>query len=331
MEEEREGGGGLLESIPPELLALVLTFLEDARDVACFACTCCTLRDLVQQDLGVRYGIEKKKETALGAAPVDNGSKPHSATDLMEELEQPWSQAELPLFLGGCQDSPAPDWLHCYSCGTRVATFSFLMICSGTYSIPLHVPFRIRRMAVLYAMRTTPTFEFLCEFDAILVIGGGTITNNETTSNLLARYIKEDRGGVVIARAANQKDGSYCVKGDFLAEGLHPLIPDRGELVHRTLGQKLRPNHPVLYHVEEIGQVYRCHGQPEKEAEVIALWDDGIPLVVQLRKEDRYGMVVTVNAGCEVARVGGSRILSNALAYVALASKRGNAEGKASN
>ncbi|KAL6073121.1 hypothetical protein QOT17_005090 [Balamuthia mandrillaris] len=312
-----EGGGGLLERIPPELLSLVLTFLEDAKDVACFACTCSTTRDLVQQDLFVRYAIEKKREKRLLPAP-----ETASLSGVNGDLPQPWSQELLPLFLGGCEDNETVDWRHCFTCGTRSATFSFLILCTGSYPVPLNVPFRIRRLAILYATNSQPTFDYLCEFDAILVIGGGAISKNEAISNMLARYIKEDRGGVVIARAGNQKDGDYCVKGEFLAEGLHPLIPDGGELVHRTLGSKLRPNHPTLYQVEEIGRVYRCRGVPEQGAEVIAEWDDGVPLVVQLRKKEHYGMVVTVNAGCEVPPVGGSRLLSNALAYVALASKR---------
>ncbi|KAL6073105.1 hypothetical protein QOT17_005077 [Balamuthia mandrillaris] len=321
---QEEGGGGLLERIPPELLSLVLTFLEDAKDVACFACTCSTTRDLVQQDFFVRYAIERKKEGGLAPVPVDKRAASHADK---EELGQPWSQELLPLFLGGCKDNEMVDWRHCFYCGVRVASFSFLIIHSSNYTNSLNIPFRIRRLAILYAMRTVPTFDFLCEFDAILVIGGGVIRNNETTSNLLARYIKEDRGGVVIARAANQKPktqsyGDYCVKGDFLSEGLHPLIPGCGDLVYRTLGATLRPNHPTLHQVEEIGQVYRCQGVPEQGAEVIAEWDDGVPLVVQLRKEEHYGMVVTVNAGCEVPPVGGSRLLSNALAYVALSSNK---------
>ncbi|KAL6072077.1 hypothetical protein QOT17_005725 [Balamuthia mandrillaris] len=262
MEEE---GGGLTERIPPEVLSLVLAYLTDPKDIGRFACTCTTAKALIKQNLFACYGRERKKELALSTPPVPTTRRSRPVTD-MEELLQPQRQdCKLPLFLGGLPFFVAfvlflaARTAH-HRTGSIVTNFSFLIICSDYYSIPLHVPFRIERLTILYALNTYPTYDLLCQFDAILVIGGGSITNNHDASDLLARYIKEDRGGVVIARAANQRGGTYCVHGDFLAEGLHPLIPDRGDLVRRTLGRKLRPNHPILYKVEEVGQIEHCQG-----------------------------------------------------------------------
>ncbi|KAL6056228.1 hypothetical protein QOT17_016266 [Balamuthia mandrillaris] len=237
--------------------------------------------------------------------------------------EEPTRQ---PLFVGKIANDEEEAWRLRIIRGLRLKRSAFLVLYSSSLREgELCFPFSVGNVEYTNSTQRAVDLQYLSQFVAVLVIGGNSIKNNKETSDALAEYVEKNIGGVVIARAANQVDGNYCVKGRFLSEGLHPLSPGNADCSghHGNFDDGkniLHPNHPILADVHEAGPVWRCGGEPAPGAEVIATWDDGRPFVVVLRKETSYGMVVTVNAGCEVAPKDGNRLLVNAMIYAALQS-----------
>jgi len=146
---------------------------------------------------------------------------------------------------------------------------------------------------------------------------------------MLAQYV-DNGGGVVVATYANCGRGNR-LEGRWKDGSYDPIqLGSTSRTKALKMGTCLK-NHPVLKGVRHFsGGAQSSHGDgsPHPQATVIAEWDNGRPLIAELKTFK--GLILSLNfyPPCEEvayggwdAKTDGSRIISNALIHVSLSNR----------
>jgi len=175
----------------------------------------------------------------------------------------------------------------------------------------------------------TPTYDLLGKYNAVLFFSYHGFNQHEL-GNLLAQYV-DDGGGVVIGTYSNCGRGNR-LEGRWCDFGYDPIsLGSTSRTKALSIGKSI-PNHPILRGVRVFnGGTQSSHGdgKPHPEANIVAEWANGRPLIAELTKF--YGSVVGLNfyppssdvaEGCwNPNSADGKTLLSNALLYVSFANK----------
>jgi len=169
------------------------------------------------------------------------------------------------------------------------------------------------------------------EYSSILCYSYSAFWDSESLGNLLADFIDQGFGGVVIACYGNC-NGSNRLGGRWFLERYDPLLfnNDEDAKVPPCLGKIEYPDHPVMQGVkvlssDKIGSMDRGfdpHAGLNKGAKVIAYWDNGEYLVVE--SNGKRGKILSINfSPVEFGQPDtthwkgdGWRLIKNALFYV---------------
>lgn len=175
----------------------------------------------------------------------------------------------------------------------------------------------------------TPTYDILGKYNAILFFSYHGF-NQHDLGNLLAQYV-DDGGGVVIGTYSNCGRGNR-LEGRWCDLGYDPIALGSTSRTKALSIGKSQPNHPILRGVRMFnGGTQSSHGdgKAHPDANIIAEWTNGRPLIAELTKFS--GNVVGLNfyppssdvaEGCwNPTNAEGKTLLSNALLYVSFANK----------
>ncbi|KAJ6249387.1 pep-cterm sorting domain-containing protein [Anaeramoeba flamelloides] len=184
-------------------------------------------------------------------------------------------------------------------------------------------------------IETTPTFEKMNEYDAIVVRSrNGEVLNDPTTlGNNLAKFVETGKGVVVMAINSLVNYDGIGIQGRFIDEGFVPLqVGERIEQDERELGEIHLPTHPIMKGVETFKTKNYTHliGTHEiNSGNLIASWNNGYPLITEKTKQGaKYGSVVCLNFhpcstkitdNCGKAwlqETDGAKIISNSVEFV---------------
>jgi len=177
------------------------------------------------------------------------------------------------------------------------------------------------------AKDNTPTQEYLSQFNSILCFSYFGFSNANELGNRLATYV-ENGGGVIIMSYANCGTGNM-IKGAWEINSYDPIIPSDTSRPPspKGLGEIKRPDHPIMEGVLKFsGGEQNSHspGRLNPNAQLIASWSHGAPLVVELTNKIK-GKIVglnfypTTNRAARSERppnTDGSKLIANALFYV---------------
>lgn len=183
----------------------------------------------------------------------------------------------------------------------------------------------------IFAQRI-PTLEELQKYCAVLVYSynSSAFLDGGLMGDLLADYV-DNGGGVIVTvftNCNNLRNG--FVKGRFLEGNYHPILPARQHDTNGkrplTLGRVHEPMHPIMQHVRSMDggkSSFFCPGAIQPGGKLIADWNNGVPLAVDLPKGK--GNVVGINffpPSCDTgdprfwnSNTDGAILLANALAY----------------
>ncbi|KAJ3430857.1 pep-cterm sorting domain-containing protein [Anaeramoeba flamelloides] len=157
----------------------------------------------------------------------------------------------------------------------------------------------------------TPTLKEIKKYDSIFLFSGFDVgfEDNIEIGNILAGYVK-DGGGIVLSSyrclVTPPQNAHYSeIKGKF-AERYLPLNKGPSIIEHGSLGKVLSPNHPIMKNVKSFDGGLYSHrietqlAKPNKskksdKIQLIASWDDGIPLIASRRLKKSNGPVVVLN------------------------------------
>ncbi|KAN0028293.1 hypothetical protein ACTFIV_010134 [Dictyostelium citrinum] len=184
-----------------------------------------------------------------------------------------------------------------------------------------------------YAQKRLPTLEELQKYTSILIYSynSSAFLDGQLMGDVLSDYV-DNGGGVVVTvftNCNNLRNG--FLKGRFLDQNYHPIIPARQ---HDTNGKKPLnlgkihvPDHPILHGVKSLEggrSSFFCLGAINPEAKLVAEWSNGVPLIADLRK--KKGRVVALNFFPPSSDTGdprfwnsntdGSLMMANSLVYV---------------
>jgi len=175
----------------------------------------------------------------------------------------------------------------------------------------------------------TPTCDLLGKYNAVLFFSYHGFNQHEL-GNLLAQYV-DDGGGVVIGTYSNCGRGNR-LEGRWCDFGYDPIsLGSTSRTKALSIGKSI-PNHPILRGVRVFnGGTQSSHGdgKPHPEANIVAEWANGRPLIAELAKFS--GTIVGLNfyppssdvaEGCwNPNHADGKTLLSNTLLYVSFANK----------
>lgn len=170
-----------------------------------------------------------------------------------------------------------------------------------------------------------PTLEYLRGFNAVMFFSYHGF-NQIALGNVLAAYV-DMGGGVVVCAYSNCGKGNR-LEGKWGNGKYDPLsLGSTSRCPNLRIGRVRNPKHPIMKGVNVFdGGEQSSHGDghPHPQAETIAEWNNGRPLVVEL--SEHAGTIVAVNmyppsgdvatGGWDPATHGGL-LLANALHYVA--------------
>ncbi|EGC30518.1 hypothetical protein DICPUDRAFT_157756 [Dictyostelium purpureum] len=184
-----------------------------------------------------------------------------------------------------------------------------------------------------YAQKRLPTLEELQKYTSILIYSynSSAFLDGQLMGDVLSDYV-DNGGGVVVTvftNCNNLRNG--FLKGRFLEQNYHPIIPARQ---HDTNGKKPLnlgkvhvPDHPILHGVKSLEggrSSFFCLGALNPEAKLVAEWSNGVPLIADLKK--KRGRVVALNFFPPSSDTGdprfwnsntdGSLMMANSLVYV---------------
>jgi len=167
-----------------------------------------------------------------------------------------------------------------------------------------------------------------CErYDAVLVFSSSAFTEPDEIGDVLADYL-EGGGGVVVAAIASDSD-CHGIGGRFEKDEFSAL--NRGQRTHNArhyLGKQVIPDHPILHSVKTFDggfQSWRVQTTVCESGQLIAEWEDGVPLVAEKLIGDRH-CSVSLNMwppSTSISRDGwetltdGTALITNSLLYVA--------------
>jgi len=188
------------------------------------------------------------------------------------------------------------------------------------------------RVDGLFAQKRIPTLDELQRYCAVIVYSynSSAFLDGAQMGDLLADYV-DNGGGVVVTvftNCNNLRNG--FLKGRFLDQGYHPIVPARQHDTNGkrplSLGRIHDPVHPIMFGVENVDggrSSFFCPGALNADARLVSEWSNGVPLVVELQKSK--GTVVGVNLFPPSSDTGdprfwhsssdGATLLANALAY----------------
>ncbi|KAJ6252845.1 btb/poz domain-containing [Anaeramoeba flamelloides] len=166
--------------------------------------------------------------------------------------------------------------------------------------------------------RRLPKLIFLKKYDSIFFFTSITSIKEPTKiGDQLAEYV-EDGGGLIICtyRALIEKTWKYKnaeLKGRIVTDNFLPL--KKGKLLKETrkyLGKVYQPNHPIMKNVSSFngGSLsYRISTELNKSkdchiCDIIAEWDDGVPLIALKQKKQQLGSVIILNCWPVSGRIG---------------------------
>jgi hypothetical protein len=167
-----------------------------------------------------------------------------------------------------------------------------------------------------------------CEqYDAVLVFSSSAFTEPDDLGDILADYL-DGGGGVVVAAIATDSD-CHGVGGRFHREKYSAL--KRGQRSHdsrHVLGKRVLPDHPILHRVSTFDggfQSWRVQTTVSDGSELIAEWEDGVPLVAERIIGERHCSVslnmwppsTTISKDGWETLTDGCNLLVNSLLHVA--------------
>jgi len=180
----------------------------------------------------------------------------------------------------------------------------------------------IRRVDTFNARVKTPTHEQLRQYQAILFFSYHGFSQ-VAIGDLLANYVDEG-GGVVVATYSNCGTGNR-IEGRWMQEAYDPLLVGTTSRTNGLSMGKFIPSHPILAGVLSFeGGVLSSHGDGKlhPDAQVIAEWSNGRPLVSELKKSKTsiininfYPPSLDVAEGSWNPSTDGSLIIANSLYY----------------
>ncbi|KAJ6226549.1 btb/poz domain-containing [Anaeramoeba flamelloides] len=194
----------------------------------------------------------------------------------------------------------------------------------------------IQYVTVIDINTTTPTFEFINQYDAVVLRGrnGSGMINPNILGDHLARFVKGGKGLVVIAINTLINADGYRIKGRIVDDEFIPLaIGERIQESSRNLGDVLIPEHPIMEDVESFKTKEYAHligTQNINGGKLIAKWSNGYPLITEKNKKEGYGTVVCLNFHPMSTKItddcgkawlhgtDGNKIISNSVAYVGM-------------
>ncbi|KAK5583898.1 hypothetical protein RB653_005502 [Dictyostelium firmibasis] len=184
-----------------------------------------------------------------------------------------------------------------------------------------------------YAQKRLPTLEELQKYTSILIYSynSSAFLDGQLMGDVLSDYV-DNGGGVVVTvftNCNNLRNG--FLKGRFLDQNYHPIIPARQHDTNGkkplSLGKIHAPDHPILHGVKSLEggrSSFFCLGAINPEAKLVAEWSNGVPLIADLRK--KKGRVVALNFFPPSSDTGdprfwnsntdGSLMMANSLVYV---------------
>jgi len=173
---------------------------------------------------------------------------------------------------------------------------------------------------------TTPTVAQLSQYDSVLVFSDAGFQSSTTLGNNLADYV-DAGGGVVVQTFAFRDSFSFSLGGRWNLGGYSPIqLASNASGIPRTLGHIFDTSHPAVHNVSSFhggSNSFHNTGSANPNATVVANWNHGPPLVVDLQ---------TFNAGIVglnffppsshsrsdfwQAHTHGARMMANSLQYV---------------
>ncbi|EGG23126.1 hypothetical protein DFA_05256 [Cavenderia fasciculata] len=184
-----------------------------------------------------------------------------------------------------------------------------------------------------YTQKRLPTLEELQKYTGVLIYSynSSAFLDGQTMGDVLSDYV-DNGGGVVVTvftNCNNLRNG--FLKGRFFDQNYHPINPARQADTNGkkplTLGKVVIPNHPILNGIKSLDggrSSFFCPGSVNSEANLVAEWSNGAPLIADLSKQN--GKVVALNffppssdtgdARFWSSDSGGAQMMANALAYV---------------
>eukprot|EP01132_Coremiostelium_polycephalum_P003097 gene3097-3873_t len=190
----------------------------------------------------------------------------------------------------------------------------------------------IGRVEYFYTQKRIPTLKELQKYTSVLIYSynSSAFADGQQMGDVLADYV-DNGGGVVVTvftNCNNLRNG--FLKGKFLEQNYHPIIPSRQ---HDTNGKKALnlgkvhiPNHPIMQGVKNLEggrSSFYCNGGLNVEAKLVAEWSNGVPLIADLAKNK--GKVVALNFFPPSSDTGdprfwssntdGSTLMANSLVY----------------
>lgn len=182
----------------------------------------------------------------------------------------------------------------------------------------------IKNVDILNVRTDMPTLETLSKYNGILFFSYHGFKQAEV-GDVLADYV-DLGGGVVICTYANCGKGNR-LEGKWETRGLDPLQGETSREANLRLGKVLNLKHPILRGVHSFnGGQQSSHGYSlsakNPNAQVIAEWTNGHPLVVTLKDchvaaLNFYPPSNDVATGGWDPKTHGGLLLANSLVYVA--------------
>eukprot|EP01156_Anaeramoeba_ignava_P017797 Anaeramoba_ignava/a90049_29.p1 GENE.a90049_29~~a90049_29.p1 ORF type:complete len:493 (-),score=164.45 a90049_29:111-1589(-) len=182
---------------------------------------------------------------------------------------------------------------------------------------------------------STPEIEILLQYDVIFVFSDSNWKDNTAVSEVLFQFCSFGGGLVVCApyllATRHEKD-------NFVGEIINDFIPFQKSTIldqksNLKMG-KFDPNHILMEGVDSFngGTLSLCvNSQNIYDGEVVAFWDNEIPLIIHRKPKEHSGEIVVLNffpisdknlIGGWLSQTDGSRIISNAIRFAANRSSR---------
>ncbi len=178
---------------------------------------------------------------------------------------------------------------------------------------------------------TVPPLSEVQHYDAVLAWGGTAgwgAAKCEELGDMLADYVDEGGGLVLATFCVGSNGGSWIPTGRFSDSSYWVLEPRHNqEDGHQTLDAARQPGHPILADVHSLdggSSSYRVDTTILSDAELIADWTDGLPLIAAkdlgvARRVDLNFYPPSDDARDDFwdASTDGDEILANALVWAA--------------
>jgi hypothetical protein len=141
------------------------------------------------------------------------------------------------------------------------------------------------------AWHNTPTLELMDRYCCVLVWSNTAFADAEALGDRLADYVDGGKG-VVLASMALMGDSPVRIQGRIL--GYSPLVPTYGNAFSPADLGWYNAAHPIMAGVDELGGYYRDRTELADGAKLVALWDDGLPLVGVGPRNVNKGRVIAI-------------------------------------